>query len=247
MLSTFHFVSGTILEEGSSELEKFKLINLKISRDQMEELNSQPHLNIPKGTETLYFASNSYQRIQKYLPQQLETFKMSSAIKDDPLVEAAEYYLKQKKNGMDGIGNDAPCEFVTKKNWRQVVFDIDGSPKTKPWIVCIADCMRSSLRKGTINVDGTKQYRSLDSDLISQKEFDKLNMTENKNLPFTSTPETVINSIGKAIKELSQKEDEWKKNDTAYIDDEKKIHFRKLDKIKESASVTSLRKLSMEV
>ena len=244
ILSAFHFVSGTLLDDKLTGSEKLGIISSKIPEDKMEELNSNSaSLDIPRGTEKLYFASNSYQKIQKYLPLLIETFKLSSMMKNDPLIKASDYYLDRKNEGLSGIGQDAPTDFIIKKNWEKIVFDKDGSIKTKPWIVCLADCMRSSLRRGAIKVEGTKQYKSLDSDLISWKEFKKLKIIENKNLPFTSTAQTVTNSIGKAIHDLSDKEDEWKENDTASIDNEGKIHFRRLDKLDVPETANQLRSI----
>ena len=244
ILSAFHFVSGTLLDDELSGSEKLGRISSKIPEDKMEELNSKSaSLNIPRGTEKLYFASNSYQKIQKYLPQLIGTFKLSSMVKDDPLIRASEYYMNRKTEGLSGIGQDAPTDFITKRNWEKVVFDKDGSIKTKPWIVCLADSMRSSLRRGSIKVEDTRQYKSLDSDLISWKEFKKLEVIENKNLPFTSTAQTVTSSIGQAIHDLSDKEDEWKKHDTASIDNEGKIHFRRLDKLDVPETADQLRSI----
>jgi TnpA family transposase len=218
------------------------MINSEIPEEKMEELkNKSASLNIPRGTERLYFASKSYQKIQKYLPQLIETFKISSIMKNDPLIVASEYYLKRKKEGLTGIGQDAPTDFIIQKNWGKVIFDQSGSLKTKPWIVCLADSLRTSLRRGSINVDGTKQYKALDSDLVSWEEYKKIEINEDHNLPFTSTAQTVTNSIGKAIYDLSDKEDEWLKNDTASIDYEGKIHFRKLDKLDVPENVAQLR------
>ena len=241
ILSAFHFMSDTLLSYDLSATEKINAINDEIPTDKMEELNiHSATLNIPKGTEKLYFASNSYQKIQKYLPHLIGTFKMTSVLKDDPLIKAANYYLARKNAGTGGIGKDAPVEFVNRENWKKVIFDKDGFPKTKPWIVCLADSLRESLRKGSINVEGTKQYKSLDSDLISRKEFKENPFTEDKNFPYTSTAETVVASISKSICNLSIKEEEWNKNDTASIDCENKIHFRKLDKLEKPESVIKL-------
>jgi len=244
ILSAFHFMSGTLMDGELSDSDKLKVIKEKIPEDKMEELNSKSAtLNIPRGTEKLYFASNSYQKVQKYLPYLIETFKMSSVIKNDPLIEAAEYYLQRKNEGIGGIGEDAPIDFINRESWKKVILDNDNKPRTKPWIVCLADCLRNSLRKGSINIDGTKQYKSLESDLLEWKEFKKQNISKDKNLPYTSTAQIVINSMGKAIQDLSGKEDEWKRNLTANIDYEGKIHFRRLDKLEVPESVQKLRNI----
>ena len=232
IISAFSFMSDTILKRDITASDKLKIIKSKIPDERMEELNTESTvLNIPKGTERLYFASNSYQKIQKYLPCLLETFKITSVSKGDPLVEAARYYLERKKSGNVGIGKDAPTDFVDGKSWQKVIFDKDGYPKTKPWIVCLADKMRSSLRKGTLRIEGTQQYKSLDSDLISWAEFKKNEIIEDKNLPYTYHPGEVLESLGNSIQDLSSKEKEWLQNGTASIDPEGKIHFSKLEKL----------------
>jgi len=244
IISAFKLLSDTILDQNTDALQKIEYIEKELPPDTLQNLrNDSDCLDVPRGTEDIYFASEGYQTIQKYLPDLLETIRIISPSKRDPALEAAKYYLKRKQEGKAGIGADAPTDFVQEKKWKHVVLSNNSKPKTKPWILCLADGLRKSFRQGSLEIEGARQYRSLNSDLISWEEFKNTTIKEDESLPFTATPEKVIIPLFRTIQELSGQYRRWLAEQTATIDENHRIHLKKLDKIEEPESATKLRPL----
>lgn len=243
-LSAFNFMSDTILNETMKPAEKFKHIEQKFPSDKLKTLREQTDsLNIPRGSEEVYFASGGYQTIQKYLPQLLETIVITSPSKHDPVVEAAQYFLERKQEGKTGIGSDAPTDFVQEKRWKQIVFDSDGKPKIKPWIVCLGDRLRKSFRQGSLEVEGARQYRSLNSDLIPWAEWNVIEKKENDTFPFTVSAEKAVVPLFKTIQRFSSDYERWVETNSVTIDEKNRLHLRKFDKIEEPQSAEKLRRI----
>jgi len=244
VLYAFNFMSDTLMDNTLNPVEKVEHISQEIPSDKMRTLRQQTdQLNIPRGSEGVYFASGGYQTIQKYLPQLLETITIISPSKHDPLVEAAQYFLERKQEGKPGIGNDAPIDFIQEKRWKGIVFDQNGKPKSKPWIVCLADGLRKSFRQGSLEITGARQYRSLNSDLIPWAEWNALEKKEDDTLPFTASAEKAIMPLFQSIQRFSGDYERWTERNSAKIDEKKRIHLTKLDRIEEPESVKELRAL----
>jgi len=244
VISAFKLLSDTILDQNTDALQKIEYIEKELPPDTLQNLRKDSDcLDVPRGTEDIYFASEGYQTIQKYLPDLLETIRIISPSKRDPSLEAAKYYLKRKQEGKAGIGADAPTDFVQEKKWKHVVLSNNSKPKTKPWILCLADGLRKSFRQGSLEIEGARQYRSLNSDLISWEEFKNTTIQKDESLPFTATPEKVIIPLFRTIQELSGQYRRWLAEQTATIDKNHRIHLKKLDKIEEPESATKLRPL----
>jgi hypothetical protein len=242
VVSIFNHLTGVIIDNTMSPEEKIALIEKTISIAKLQELKEKTDkIHIPKGLEKLHFASEGYQSIQKYLPTLLETFTITSHSKKDPLLEAAEYYLKRKRDGKPGIGSDAPIDFIQEKKWKRIAFDPDGKLKTKPWIVCLADKLRKSFRQGSLEIEGTRQYRALNSDLIPWTEWKATKMENDAALPYTSSAEKAITPLFRSIQNLSGQYMQWIEKNSASIDEKNRLHFTKLDKVIEPDSVKELR------
>jgi TnpA family transposase len=246
VISAFRFMSDALLDETMTNLEKLEYIEEKYPPHELRKLREDSDLlHIPRGTEDLYFASQGYQTIHKYMPQLLETIEITSSSQKDTLLEAAQYYKKRRKEGKTGIGTDAPTDFIQESRWKRIVLDDSGKPKTKPWILCLADKLRKAFRQGSLEIEGARQYRSLNSDLIPWEEWKGIEIKEDNNLPFTASAEKAITPLFRAIQDVSSQYKQWtdEKINSATIDDNNRLHMTKLDKIEEPENVKELRNL----
>ena len=160
VVSAFRFISDIHLDESLQPFEKIDQINEKLPPEKLRSIREETEMiNVPRGSEKLYFASQGHTTIQKYLPALLETFKIVSSSKKDPVLEAVDYYLKRRCEGKGGIGQDAPTRFIQEARWKRIVFDSRGGLKTKPWVLCLADRLRTSFRQGSLEIEGARQYQ----------------------------------------------------------------------------------------
>ena len=70
-----------------------------------------------------------------------------------------------------------------------------GRVKAKHWVLCLAVKLRHSFRQGSLEIEGARQYRSLNSDLIPWTEWNRIEIEENNEMPFTFSPEKVVNAL----------------------------------------------------
>ncbi len=94
IISAFRLMSGTMLKKALLPHEVIEYITQKLPLEKIQALHQETDLlYVPRGSERLYFASQGYSTIQKYLPELLETFKIVSSSKKDTVLEAADYYF----------------------------------------------------------------------------------------------------------------------------------------------------------
>lgn len=105
----------------------------------------------------------------------------------------------------------------------------------------MADNLRKSFRRGSLEITGARQYRSLNSDLIPWTEWNVLEKKEDDTLPFTASAEKAITPLFQSIQRFSGDYERWTGKNSAKIDEKSRIHLTKLDRIEESESVKELR------
>jgi hypothetical protein len=136
VIHAFRLMSNIHLDEDLSPLEKIAKIDESLPPEKLRAIRDETDIiDVPRGSEKLYFASRSYQTLEKYLPKLLETIQIIDSSKSDPILEAADYYLKRRLEGKGGIGQDAPTGFVQEARWKRIVFDPNGRLKTKSWVL----------------------------------------------------------------------------------------------------------------
>lgn len=247
VITAFRWMSEALLDETLPPEKVVERITEKFPTEKLRALQEESDLlNIPRGAESLYFASRASQAIQKYLPALLETFTITSSSKSDPILEALNYYMNRCREGRVSIGQDAPTEFIQERRWKRVVFDPRGKPKTKPWILCLADRLKRSFRQGSLEIEGTRQYRSLNSDLIPWTEWNSIEKKVDERLPFSVCAEAAVNPPCRAIQDLSSSFKKWFDEEEASpftIDKQNQLHPTKLDRISEPESAGDLRSL----
>ncbi|MGD9248847.1 MAG: Tn3 family transposase, partial [Desulfobacteraceae bacterium] len=172
------------------------------------------------------------------------TIQIIDSSKSDPILEAADYYLERRLEGKRGIGQDAPTGFVQEARWKRIVFDPNGRLKTKSWVLCLTDKLRTAFRQGSLEIEGARQYRSLNSDLIPWPEWKSMEIKENLELPFTYSAEKIFNALSDSIKALCGGFNSLLNLDSppAQIDKKNRLHLTKLEKQEVPESVKALKK-----
>jgi hypothetical protein len=211
VLTAFRRISDTLLDETLQAAEIVQRIKGSFPKDRLVELKrGAVLLDVPRSQEVLRLASNGYQTIKKYLFEFLDTLSITAFSQNDPIVNAMNYYMtKQQQKAR--IDSEAPIEFIQEKRWRKVVLNEDGKPRTRPWLLCFSDRLRRSLRQGSLQVEGTNQYKSLQSDFIPWKEWNSIVIKEDHILKYTLSPHQVIAPIGKSIQVLCENFKNWLK------------------------------------
>lgn len=78
VINAFRFMSRVHLDEDLSPLEKIARINESLPPEKLRLIRDETDsVDVPRGSEKLYFASQSYQTIEKYLPKLLETIQIT--------------------------------------------------------------------------------------------------------------------------------------------------------------------------
>ena len=106
----------------------------------------------------------SYTRLRRYTPLLLETFAFHGVPAVRPLLEALELLRELNRTGRCTLSADAPTGFVPRR-WRPCVLR-GGTIDRRYWELCAMAELKNRLRAGDIWVEGSRQYRSLDDDLL---------------------------------------------------------------------------------
>jgi hypothetical protein len=87
VIHAFRQMSNIHLDEDLSPLEKIARIDESLPPEKLRAIRDETNIiDVPRGSEKLYFASRSYQTLEKYLPKLLETNEISPR-------QAAEYHV----------------------------------------------------------------------------------------------------------------------------------------------------------
>jgi TnpA family transposase len=157
-------------ETGSDPLDA---VAAAIGWDRLKEsVEEAKRLARPDGPDYLALAARGYPIIRKVGPLFLEAFELRAVPAAAGVVRAAETIRAFYRAPRGPWPRDAPSSFV-KKAWRVAVFTADGTDR-RAYELCLFAMLRERLRAGDVWVEGSRQYRAIEDQLIARPLFEAM-------------------------------------------------------------------------
>jgi len=121
--------------------------------------------------DPLVLASTRYSYMRKFAPGFLETFEFRTLEGGADLKAAIALLRDMKQSGKRKLPADPPMPFPAKR-WRDRVFK-DGPPNRRVYETAVIATLRDRLRAGDVWVQGSRDYRRLDSDLMPRAQAEQ--------------------------------------------------------------------------
>ena len=111
-----------------------------------------------------------YPAVRKFAPAFLSAFTFRAARPGDPLLGAVEALRRMYHDGRSVLPKRVPTTFL-KPRWRKVVFPAEGDIDRRAYEIAVIVHLRERLASGSIWVDGSRAYRTLDDYLLPHAAF----------------------------------------------------------------------------
>ena len=160
----------TAKEMGSDPIDA---VAAAIGWDKLEEsVEEAKWLVRPEGPDYLALAARGYPIIRKIGPLFLEAFEFRAVPAAAGVVRAVETTRAFYRTPRRPWPRDAPTRFI-KKGWRTAVFTADGIDR-RAYELCLFAMLRERLRAGDVWVEGSRQYRAVEDQLIARPLFEAM-------------------------------------------------------------------------
>jgi hypothetical protein len=126
-----------------------------------------------------------YPAVRKFAPTFLSAFTFRAARSGDPLLSAVEALRRMYYDGRSVLPKRVPTTFL-KPRWRKVVFPPGNGIDRRAYEIAVIVHLRERLASGSVWVDGSRAYRTLDDYLLPQAAF--VGMREEGQLGLAVTP-----------------------------------------------------------
>ena len=111
-----------------------------------------------------------YPAFRKFTPTFLMAFSFRAAHPGDPLLGAIETLRRMYRDGRSVLPKHVPVAFL-RPRWRKVVFPAGSGIDRRAYEIAVVVHLRERLASGSIWVDGSRAYRTLDDYLLPQPTF----------------------------------------------------------------------------
>ena len=111
-----------------------------------------------------------YPTVRKFAPTFLAAFTFRAARARDPLLGAVEALRRMYRDGRSVLPKRVPTTFL-RPRWRKVVFPAGGGIDRRAYEVAVIVHLRERLASGSVWVDGSRAFRTLDDYLLPQAAF----------------------------------------------------------------------------
>lgn len=126
-----------------------------------------------------------YPAVRRFAPTFLAAFTFRTARSGDPLLGAIEALRTMYRDGRSVLPKRLPISFI-KSRWRKVVQPIEGTIDRRAYEIAVIVHLRERLGSGSIWVDGSRAYRTLDDYLLPTPAFDTMRADGNLRLAVPS-------------------------------------------------------------
>lgn len=197
----------------------------------VEDIQQAETLMRPKNFDFLTLVGNRYSYIRRFSPHFLQAFTFNGHEENAGLRQAIQLICDVDTGKRTDLPEWAPTDFVDVR-WKPYVFQ-DGELQRRYYELCVLDKLRDGLRSGDIWVEGSQQFRHLNSFLIPDEQWQM--MLDADVIPVTvpRDPLVYLRSRHDALHEHLQRVDDGLANgefeEVEWVNDRLKIARTTLD------------------
>ena len=202
---------------------------------------------IVKASGNKYYEEqvDQYKTVRRFLPMLLDTVTFKATLAGAPMLKTLKY-LSDMENKRNPSFADAPLEIVNSA-WRNLVINPETKQVERPgYTLCAVGNLQINLRSRDVFIETSERWCDPRAKLLKDERWDKYKHPVcealNLSLDFDETFGQLSIKLDNSYKSVG---DRLKNNDAVEItqstDGKPKIKLSKLEKIEESASLTSLR------
>ena len=170
----FHAKLGRLLVDArASGRDAFRAIDAKMGWHQLEcSIRSAEDLT-RSADDGLEEVVERYPAVRRFAPTFLAAFTFRTARSGDPLLGAIEVLRTMYRDGRSVLPKRVPTSFI-KPRWRKVVHPADGAIDRRAYEIAVIVHLRERLGSGSIWVDGSRAYRTLDDYQLPVSAFEAM-------------------------------------------------------------------------
>ncbi|MCA9945934.1 MAG: Tn3 family transposase [Anaerolineales bacterium] len=126
----------------------------------------------------LDFFDKRYSYFRRFTPSFLQALTFHNYADKDGLLEALDVLreMNASEDKLPATFEGVPVDFVSAQ-WRSRVLNRDGTVNRRDYEMCVLADLRDALRSGSIWLEGSRQYASLESYLIPKDRWKQLRQT----------------------------------------------------------------------
>jgi TnpA family transposase len=111
-----------------------------------------------------------YSYVRQFAPRLLEAFVLRAVVPDEPLLKAVEYLRQRNKDGLRGVDDRAPLDFVPS-SWRPMVCPREGVVDRAVWEICLLNSLSNALKSGNVNVPHSRAFQPVENYLLDREQW----------------------------------------------------------------------------
>ncbi len=170
----FHARLGRLLMDArATGHDAFRAIDAKVGWDQLERSIRFAEDLTRAADDGLEEVVERYPTVRRFAPTYLAAFTFCTARAGDPLLGAVEALRTMYRDGRSVLPKRVPTSFI-KPRWRKVVQPVEGAIDRRAYEIAVIVHLRERLGSGSIWVDGSRAYRTLDDYLLPVPAFEAM-------------------------------------------------------------------------
>lgn len=150
--------------------DPLRAINDRIGWDQLERSVRDAEELTRSADDGLDEVVEHYPAVRKFAPTFFAAFAFRAARPGDPLLGAVEALRRMYRDGRSVLPERVPTTFLRPRR-RKVVFPGGGGIQRRAYEVAVVVHLHERLASGSVWVDGSRAYRTLDDYLLRQPAF----------------------------------------------------------------------------
>lgn len=175
--------------------DPFELIEKEITWNRLETAVTQVSGLTENIESELQGVGKKHPTFNRYMPKLIKALEFSAAPGSEAIISAlktiAEYHSSTKRK----TPSEAPTSFVPP-SWKKEVLSKEKALNWKMYELCVYTVLKDRLRTGDIWVEGAREFRSFDADLVRNDRFRIVRDCDALGLPiYTSANDYISNRI----------------------------------------------------